>query len=222
MRTPYLVVLLALLVPWTIALGQGKALRKHDPETFRMASTSAEKALVSFASIVNQQNYKSLGFEKPDDVSRATLGTPIRQFMIRLDELQNYATGRDPLELVRESGKVTFPVMVSNRTRSSITVTRAGGDWTASGFGAASYIQALDALRNEIASRDAKSTSDYFEVNVPALSVFFLGNLQNGKLYLTPLLTSPAMGLVRGSTLPAEDALNKLVPAARSHSGLPS
>jgi len=221
MRTRYLVVLLALFVPWTMAFGQGRTLTKHDPETTRMAMASALKALGSFGAIVNEQNYRSLGFEKPDDVSRATLGTPIREFMIRLDELQNYTTGQEPLALLHDSGKITFPVMVSGQTRSSVTVVRKDGNWTASGFGAASYVRTLDSLRTEIASRDGKSPTDYFEVDVPALSVFFLGNLQGGKLYLTPLLSSAAMGLERGSTLPAEDAFDKLVPAARSHSGLP-
>lgn len=193
-----------------------------DTVTTQAAVPSARQALVTFASLVNPANARSLGFNNSAEVASATLGVPIQELMVRLDQLRAYRSDQSPMPLLQSNERVIFPVLVNNTTRSSLTLSRQGSQWTVHSFGAPSYTRGLDALRAELAQRDAVPANSYFEVSVPTLNVAFLGRIRAGEVFLTPLATDTRFGFVRGSTIPARQAFGRMVAAAQAHNGLPT
>jgi hypothetical protein len=68
----------------------------------------------------------------------------------------------------------------------------------------------------------AGGSSELFEVKVPALNLTFVGQRQNGELFLAPIQDDPRLKLERGKALPAKEVLQALQPAAQKHEGLPT
>ena len=193
----------------------------QEDDSLRLATQAAQQALATFARLANEQNYRALGFDSPDQVGSAKLGVPARGFMVRLDELQKYSGG-DPNRLLHDAGRVTFPVEVEGRTRSSLTVVSREGRWHSESFGAPGYIRLFTEARARLAEREGRPPAELFEVQIPALNVRFVGARRDGALVLSPVADDPRFGFKRGEGIPAEEALAKLVPAAREHNGLPT
>jgi len=189
----------------------------RDPEG---AEEAARRALRTFALLVNEGNYEELGFESPSEPRSATLGEPYGEFMVRLDRLEEYQPGGDASELLNATGRLTYPVLVGERTRSSLTVTMREGSWTSESFGAPSYSRRFTEVRDRLGRE--RPSSEYFEVRVPALNVSFVGELGESGLLLTPVFDDPRFGFESGGTQPADRALSAMVAAAREHNGLPT
>jgi hypothetical protein len=183
-------------------------------------TVAAQRALGTFASLLAQQrNYQQMGFESAAEVRSATLGVSWDEYMVRLSDLKAYQAAQDPNALLITTARRTFPILVGGRTRSSLTL---GADGRPVGFGSPSYVRMLDSLRSQVAQRDGGAVVDYFEVRVSALNTTFLGSRRNGQLFLTPLKTDSQYGFEAGRTLPANDALRAMVPAAQAHNGEPT
>src|SRR5688572_30093957 len=59
-------------------------------ETFGDAQSAATASLAVFRKLVNDQNYRELGFESVQEVGSSTLGSPIPVVFVRLDQLREY------------------------------------------------------------------------------------------------------------------------------------
>ncbi len=191
-------------------------------EDLRAATAAAQEVLQTYARLVNQQNFRDLGFESTEEIRAATLGTPLQQFMIRLDELREYQATRPALPLLHGTDRVRFPVLAQDATRSSLTVTRQDDRWVAYAFGDAALIRALAGARTEAAAREGARPEEYVEVWMPALNVVFIGRQRDGDLFLTPVTDDARFGFTRGETLAASEALRRMVEAAREHNELPT
>ena len=191
-------------------------------ESLRTATRAGDEALKTFALLVNRTNYEAMGFDSPEQVRSATLGPLLEDFMVRLDELRKYESGKDPGPLLQRTGRATFPVLVQDRTRSSVTLASESGRWTAVSFGAPKYARALSEVRSQLSQQEGKPPSDYFEVRVPALNVTFIGRRRDGRILLSPVVEDPRFGFKRGQTLPAEEAFAAMTRAAREHNDLPT
>lgn len=195
---------------------------KLEEVLIRSANEAAKGALQTFAALVTRENYRAMGFDSPEQVRAARMGTPVQQFMIRLDELKSYEPGADLSALLHSTETLIYPVLVQGRTHSSVTLRRQDDRWQAESFGLPKYARLLNELRDRLAAESNRSPSEYFEVRVPALNVAFLGHTQNGRLFLTPVFDAPRFGFKRGVTLPAEEVIEAILPAAREHTGLPT
>jgi hypothetical protein len=185
-------------------------------------SVTAQAALRTFTRLVNEDNYRDLGFDNPKEIRSATLGVSMPEYLIRLDELRSYQSGQDPAPLLHATGRVTLFVLVGGVTRSSIALSLQGQTWEPVGYGSPQYGRSLDSARTQLATREGRSAAEYFEVRVAALNVTFVGAYQGGQLFLTPVRPDQRFGFESGSTLPAGDALKAMVSAAQSHNGLPT
>jgi len=182
---------------------------------------TAQGALATFSRLVNERNYREMGFDSVGQVQSATLGMPIHAFMVRLDSLRQYQPGQDPTGLLRPIPSVTFPVVAEEQSRSSLTLARRGMTWETVSVGAPNKTRSIDSLRTRLAQQEGQSPEAYFEVRIPALSIQFLGIQRGGQLFLTPLWSDPRFQFVVGTTLPASDAFARMVQAAREHNGQP-
>jgi hypothetical protein len=192
------------------------------PQDRREADSVAREALRTFDLLVNEQNFRELGFESPDEVRTAALGEPFQQFVVQLDRLREYQDGQATTDMLTATGVLTYPVLVGENTRSSLVVGRGGEGWSAQSFGAPQYIRMLTEVRGRLSGEDSRPPAEYFEVRVPALNVSFVGSRGETAVVLTPVLDDARFGFVRGESLPAERALSAMVAAARDHNGLPT
>lgn len=194
----------------------GGCLAQQSRDPYQGADAAAERALDTFAKLVDERNYRQMGFESPDEPKRATLGRALAERMVRLDRLREYAGG--PIdELLTDTGRVSYLVEVDGEVRSSLVVGNRGGSWQAVSFGGSNYAELVAA-----AAGGMDDAADLFELRVPALNVTFLATRRSGGLVLVPLIDNARYGYAAGQPIPAEEALSTLVEAAREHNGLPT
>ncbi len=206
-----------------LALAVSSESRAQDQDASAKAAVAAAQAgLAAFAELVTSANYRQMGFERPEDVRKATLGVPVGDFFVRLDELQRYQPGANPSALLRSGLEFVFPVLVQGAVRSSLTVSRVKSDWRATSFGAPSLMRLLEGVRAAKSKETAQPPSSFFVVRVPALKLQFLGHNEGGALMLTPIVDDARFGFKAGASIPAEKALEQLLPAAKRHDGSPS
>jgi hypothetical protein len=187
----------------------------HQPED------AAMRGLATLQKMITPQNFKSMGFETFDEVRSATLGEPLAIFQVRLDQLRAYEPGEDPNKLLVDSGQMIYPVATNGSVRSSIVVVKTEEIWKATRFGGPNLIQALAKSRSAEAQSSQAAEKPYFVVQIPALSMYFLGYRVGGRLMLTPLLDDPAHKFKAGEAMPADVVLGELVGAANKYNGLP-
>jgi hypothetical protein len=180
------------------------------------SQAAAQEGLTQLRQLAAEGSALMLGFFSAQEAALATLGTPRAVMNLRLDQLRTFRAG-DSVEglLSATSPQVLYPVLVGERVRSSITVTRDAEQWSAGSFG-------LSPLAKLWVQSGGVSFGGAYVVHVPALSVFFAASGSGRDLTLTPLEDYPLYGLKKGTPLPAEQALLPLVEAAQRHNGLPA
>lgn len=186
------------------------------------AAATAKASLRELEVIAQQVDPRSLGFEQKEQIKAATLGTPVVDYMIRLDELKEYRLGRPAAELLKATGRLLYPLVVNGSPRSSVVLTSKGEGWAVESFGATGQTKMFAKIRKQVAAETKGATSELFQVRVPALQLMFVGSEQNGQLFFTPLYNMPMYGLKEGQSYRAEDVVEKLLPAARQHNGDPT
>jgi hypothetical protein len=183
------------------------------------ADKVAAEGLSRFAALVTRENYRQMGFDSPEEVRSAKLGSPMRQFSVGLEDLRRFETGSDPAKLLGGADTLIFPVLTGERVRSSITLQRDSSGWRAVAFGAPAFTRAAWDARQKV---DAAAGASSFIVRVPALNLFFLGTRRDGQLMLAPLQDDPRLKLEKGVPAPAATVFMALVPLARAHNDLPT
>ncbi len=202
------------------AINAANAQAPHAAMTsLKEVNTVAQQSLGAFAQLVNEGNYRLLGFESVDEVKTARAEAPIPVYMVRLDSLRAFTRGSDTAAILTPLEKAIVPVSVQGEVRSSVTVELRGGKWTAEGFGAPKLARALSKARKD-ASASAPSDT-YFAVHVAALSSYFLGHRTAGRLMLTTIVDDTYLKVPAGRTLPADDVFATLAAVAQQHNGLP-
>ena len=185
------------------------------------AKPVADAALGTFKRMVTPQNFGRMGFALVGDVQRATLGEPMFDFLVRLDELARYQPGTNPNSLVKRTNELKYPVLVDGAVRSLISVALVNNVWKATSYGAPRLARFIDAARAAKMAELGRAASTFFVVRVPALKVILLGHTDGGALFLTPIIEDARVGFQAGGTLAAADAFSRLLPLATTHDGSP-
>lgn len=173
---------------------------------------AATSAIQTFQQAVTAQNYRSLGFESADEVKSASLGQPLSQFDIGLDQLKSYKEGADVNSLLSPSPDTIFPVTVSGQVRSAVIVSKREGGYVPTTFGRADIVKALSRYREQ---------PNDFVVRIPALNTYYVGRRVENRFLMTPIIEDPRVNLKPGVAVPAEDVLKQLAPIANAYNGLP-
>ena len=185
------------------------------PETFADAQTAATQSLTVFRKLVNNQNYKDLGFESPDEVANATLGQPLPVMFVRLDQLRQYQPGTDVNSLLGQSNEVNYPVLANNQVRSSVVVQQVNGRWKTGTLGNGGLAKHIADARK--ARTGAEGAGQQALVHVGSLGFYFLGERNSdNKWTLTPLVSNPYLNLAAGRAVPAEEVFSRLATAAKA------
>src|SRR5947207_1491659 len=96
-----------------------------------LTMNAATQGLATFRTLVTTNNFAELGFPSTNEIASAGLGDPLIIYKIRLDYLRNYTTNVGLANLSVELNKVTFPVVVGPNVRSSLTLAKINGIWSA-------------------------------------------------------------------------------------------
>ena len=185
------------------------------PETFADAQSAATQSLTVFRKLVNNQNFRDLGFESPDEVANATLGQPLPVMFVRLDQLRQYQQGTDVNSLLGQSNEVNYPVLANNQVRSSVVVQQVNGRWKTGTLGNGALAKHIADARK--GRTGAEGATQQALVHVGSLGFYFLGERSaDNKWTLTPLVSNPDLNLAAGRAVPAEEVFTRLATAAKS------
>ena len=183
-------------------------------ETFGDPQSAATASLAVFRKLVNNQNYRDLGFESAEEVGSATLGTPIPVAFVRLDQLREYAEGTDLNNILSQSNTMNFPVMVRDQVRSSVVVEQVSGKWKMGALGNGALAKQVAALRPGQAASGGSTQQAL--VHFGALGIYFLGERTDNKWMLKPLSDDPDRDFAAGKAVPAEEVFRRLAPIAKA------
>jgi hypothetical protein len=181
----------------------------------------AKQALVTLDKLVTEKNYKSMGFGELGEVKEVKLDEPIQVFMVGLENLKNYETGSDPEKLIVGGNRLIYPVLVQEKTRTSIEFEKVDNDWQATAFGGSNLINQLNSVRALLMKDQNLGISSFFAVHIPSLNLYFMAHKSEDELILTPILEDPGYGFEKGKPMPALKVFEILLPAAKDHNGLP-
>lgn len=171
---------------------------------------AAEQGLASLRQLVNESNYRELGFESPREVDGASLGEPLPVVFVGLDSLRTYQAGGQPERLLSTLNQASFPVLVNQAPRSSVVVQQQNGGWRTSTLGNG----ALARLIHE--GRRAGANREQVLVHVGALGLHFVGHRMDNRLMLTPLTSDATFGFRAGSPMQADSVFARLATFART------
>ena len=185
------------------------------PTSSPQPQEAASHAIGVLQKLVNDQNYRTMGFDSVDEVKQAQLGQPFAVSNIGLDQLKSYRTGANANSLLSNSSETIYPVTVRGQVKSSVTIVQKEGGYQPSSFGNAEIIKSLSRYRQ------GENPASDFVVRVLALNMYFLGRHVEDRLFLTPVIDDPRLKLRPGEAVPAEIVLEQLVPLANAYNGEP-
>jgi hypothetical protein len=173
---------------------------------------AAQNAIGVLQKFVNEQNYKSLGFDSLDEVKRAQLAAPMQVYNIGLDKLKGYQAGQDPNTLLASSAETIYPVTVDGRVKTGVTIVHKEQGYEPASFGNADIVKRLASNRQN---------ENEFAVRIPAFNMYFVGRRVEDRLVLVPIVNDPRLKVEAGQAVPIEVVLDQLKPYVNSYNGLP-
>lgn len=180
---------------------------------------AAAKALETFTLMVDDQNYRRMGFESPGQLREASLGEPIEELTIPLAVLKAGEPAGDSEKILEKSVTRHYPLVIQNRVLSEVTIRCEGDNWKPSGFGGIGHVRDMSQMRQRLAAEKNLKSHQIFEVAVPQLQISFMGYKEDGHLFLTPLYSDRRLGFTTGVPIRAEQVIEALRPMARELPG---
>jgi hypothetical protein len=176
---------------------------------------AAEAVAKTFPQIVTPEIAKTFGFTTVEQARRATVQTPLRIAMIGLDRLKT-ANPNDTMQpLIVPSNAVRSFVVVDDQVTASVVTREVGGTWQVASYGRPLLSAALaDGLRARTAFQRS-TPANVFELDIPALTLFFIAHQDAGRLMLVPTADDERFGFVKGQTLDSQAVMSKIVPYAK-------
>jgi len=209
-----LIPVLAVILVSLPSRGQEMGTQSKIPAETAQAAT---RSLENFRRLVDAQNYRELGFDSPDQAAAASLGQPLKVYLVKLDQLRDYKAGADPEALLSDINQVYYPITVGGQARSGIVLELKNGEWKGVSFGNSGLARKLAELRQAAAPGGAQLL-----VELPVLGLDFLGQRgADNKLTLTSLSAAPEYKIEAGTAISADQAFTTLAPFARDYNGLP-
>ena len=161
---------------------------------------------------------RRLGFLSSQEAGRATLGTPLREFVVPAEALVEYSPNRPAASLLTGGESFFYPVVAGNELRSSIRIApgREGkpeviaiGD-----AGSASHLNRLEGIGPSLRQR---SDVGLPAVRVPALGLLFVARFQGKALEIAPIFDVPTLGLKAGRFEDAGQVFIRLGPFLKNN-----
>lgn len=213
----FIYILILLCVAMLVPLASGA----DEPGDLKLSKDVAVKSLPDFSELVRKQgNFREMGFESADEVQKATVGAPLKIYIVRLDQLRKYEQGTKPESLLSDSRHYLYLLQVNNAVRSAVTVAETREGWKAVSFGKPTYARTVSKMRGTSADSPG-ATADLYVVQIPSFNLSFVGSRGEQGIMLTPVADDATFGFKAGAPMTADKVFEAVAPAARKHDGLP-
>lgn len=164
------------------------------------------------------------GVPSADQLQQATLGTPLKVMMVRLDELKQLSTtsATNPERLLHDLETLVYPVQVAGNLQGELVLGKVAGTWSTRSVAGPSHLRQVERIQAALTQAAGISASAMLLVRIPALNLECIGYRSAKGLQLAPLMNVPSAGLVAGDVLPAQQLFERVLPLALQHNGQPS
>ncbi len=175
-------------------------------------ATAQAAATASLRALGTQEAAQRVPGLAPGDAAGAQVAEPIRDYLVRLDELKSYTPAADPTRLLHDTDSMVLPVSVGGQVRSAVTVAKVPGGYRTVAIGDEFLAKALS---QHAVKAPGNAPAEQMIVRVPALRLVFAGFREGTQLMLVPLMDDRRFDLVAGKAVPAAAVFEKLAPVAR-------
>ena len=187
--------------------------RKASHPPAQQLEEAASNALMDLQKLVNEQNYKNLGFQSMGEVKQARFGQPMVVYYLGLERMKAYQTGQDANGLLTLSAETIYPVMVGDNVRTGVSIIHGEQGYESSSFGNADIVKRLSGYRQ---------TPAEFAVRIPAFNLYFVGRHVDSRVLLVPITNNPRLKAQAGEATPLESVVDQLRPYVDSYDGRPN
>jgi hypothetical protein len=179
------------------------------------AHDQAQQSLPVLRQMVTPGTYKKLGFLSVDEATRASLGTPLRVFMVQLDKLKAYQPETKVEDMLVDTNAVRYAVTVDGQARTSVVMRQVEGKWQVARVGRPLLTQALSGVAQRLATESPAAAGATFEVEIPALNLYFIGRQVGSSVMLAPAVDDARFDLKQGVQVEAQQLFSKIAPYAK-------
>lgn len=180
--------------------------------TAQQPQQAADNAIGLLQKLVNEQNYKSLGFHSLAEVKQARLGQPMEVYNLGLEKLKSYRAGQDPNSLLTPSAETIYPITVDGSVRTGLRIVHKEQGYEPSSFGKADIVKRLAAYRRG---------PEEFVVRIPIFQMYFVGRHVETRVVLVPIANDPRLKVQAGEEALLETVANQLRPYVNAYDGQP-
>jgi len=170
----------------------------------------AQLGMRDLASLVNEQNFRLLGFQSIDEARSASIGTPITRRVVGYDRLLAFQPGAPISSLYVHAEQRVYPVQAGGATRCVILMSQRDGRWVVSSIGDA-YLG--EALKDALPRQPPGSTPMF--ISIPGLNIDLVGFQRGTALTLLPVRDYPEARLTRMTAVESEVFLPAIATYAR-------
>lgn len=173
------------------------------------ADEAAQKVIASLPQLINESNFRTMGFTSLDEVKSARLGISIQKRQIAYQTMVGYKEGSsiDQLFATEAPAVRVFPIQAGDAVRATATVSQQGNTWRISSIGDTRLAELFTAAGGDRTSLEL--------VSIPGLNLEFGSIRRNGQTLLIPAQDVPETSLVKGQAINATEAIPQIAAYAR-------
>ena len=161
-----------------------------------------------------------LGLTSSKEIAGAQLGTPLREYIVPADGLAKFTATSAPSSLLTGGQTLFYPILVNGVSRSSVRVsTQPGAQAHVIALGDTATAARLAKIPRFSALVGTRSQVSVPAVRVPALGLYFVGQVSDGTLQIASIFDVPNLGLKAGRFEDAAVVFTRLAPLAAKVNG---
>lgn len=173
------------------------------------ADEAAQKVIASLPQLINESNYRTMGFASLDEVKSARLGTSVQKRQIAYQTMVGYKDGSsiDQLFVTGAPAVRVFPIQVGDSVRATASVSQQDSSWRIGSIG--------DTPIAELFTAAGADRSSLELVSIPGLNLEFGSIRRNGQAMLIPAQDVPETQIVKGRAINVVEAVPQIAAYAR-------
>jgi hypothetical protein len=181
------------------------------------AQQAALDGLQRFTAVISANPDGKLGFKSVDELRMATAGVPLRIAFIGLQPLATYDATKPVTPMIQPATGLVVPISVAGQVRAGIFLRPNGANFSVVGFGRPHTIAAIMSTVAMVSDAHSAPPQSLTILRIPALYQTFVARTSPTGIMLTSVADVPEFRFQHGAELSAEDALQRLRPAAISY-----
>jgi hypothetical protein len=185
-----------------------------------ISDSQIKKSIKTFANLMDTQHLKQFGLTSKDEFKSLKVGKQFKNYMIALNDIKNFKQGDDVNKIILEYPSIEVALVSSTgKIVTSIEFVKNHGKWEASGYGSTPELIMLSRVQGIVGDTFIKVGK---LIRIPTLRISFIAIGSGSQLEFISLDDRVNLKLDKNQKLAASDAILKLVPLAKKHTGLPN